>query len=522
MREQRDVIVIGSGIGGLTAAAHLVAAGRRVLVLERNPHIGGTAYVYHRKGFTFPMGPLGFGHPGLVRRTLKDLGVGKDLAFRRVHYRVRAFDLDLPLSLPFPELVGELAQSFPSDAGAVARFFATMAECLPSPEADLRRSGAHANYSISAAAYLHHHIRDGRLRRILGSIGTQEPYSGLPLLAAMWNLMSHEGIWFPEEGMQLFCERLVKAVADSGDGRGEVRLNNDVAAIRTDRGEVSGVVLRDGTQVDASAVVSNADYKTTFLRFLDRGTIPPPWYEAVSHARQTGSVFQVCLGVDARQVDLSAFAAADRIVYRSPRSDGQEDEGLDGSANEIDPKAIARRELEVSLWERDRERVAAEGRAHIVIRAEAEYGHFAAFHAGWRRRTPRYGEYKTRLAQAVIREVEHLVPGLAQAILVMDVATPLTFADQGGRSGGAVAGWSWDYEDFRDGRPKELVRTPIKGLYMAGYQAFSALFLGGVPTAMESGKRAAAAVLERAAPIDEIAIPGARNKSLAVTSEIPE
>jgi phytoene dehydrogenase-like protein len=61
-----DTIIVGSGIGGLTAAAYLAKAGLRVLVLDRNPHPGGTAYVYHRKGFTFPMGPLGFSHPGLV------------------------------------------------------------------------------------------------------------------------------------------------------------------------------------------------------------------------------------------------------------------------------------------------------------------------------------------------------------------------------------------------------------------------------------------------------------------------
>ena len=90
----------------------------------------------------------------------------------------------------------------------------------------------------------------------------------------------------------------------------------------------------------------------------------------------------------------------------------------------------------------------------------------------------------------------------------MDVVTPLTFEEQGGRSEGAVAGWSWDYEDFHDYQAQELVRTPMRGLYMAGYQAFSALFMGGVPTSMESGKRAASAVLLHVDPIDTIVIPG--------------
>ena len=87
------------------------------------------------------------------------------------------------------------------------------------------------------------------------------------------------------------------------------------------------------------------------------------------------------------------------------------------------------------------------------------------------------------------------------------MATPLTFEDQGGRSEGAVAGWSWDFGDLPDDRPREIVRTPIGGLYMAGYQALSGLFLGGVPTAVETGLRAAEAVLAGTAPVDAKGIP---------------
>ena len=137
-----------------------------------------------------------------------------------------------------------------------------------------------------------------------------------------------------------------------------------------------------------------------------------------------------------------------------------------------------------------------------MIRVEAEHRHFARYRSVSTRRIPEYQEYKIRLSRALIHEIESLIPGLEKSILVMDIATPLTFEDQGGRSEGAVAGWSWDYyEDLRDDKPRELIRTPIKGLYMVGYQAFSALFMGGVPTAMESGRRAAQATLDGAGPI---------------------
>jgi phytoene dehydrogenase-like protein len=502
MKDDWDTIIIGAGIGGLTAAAHLIKAGLKVLVLERNPHIGGTAYVYRRKGFTFPMGPLGFSHPELIQETLNKLEIGGNLNLSRVHYRLRAFNLDIPLSLPFHEMVGELAMIFPSEVRGLGEFFNDLMVMNPSGSLSIKKYP-----DISASEYLSHLIKDSKLRRILGSIGTREPYSGLPLLAAMWNLMCHEGIWFPEGGMRSFCERLAKAVIRNNDGSGEIRLKKDVAKIRVDKGKVLGVTLIDGTQIDSSSVISNADYKTAFLKLIDPQMIPPQWYDAISGAQQTGSVFQVCLGVDAGRVDLSAFKKADRVIYRRSQKNSKE-KTLDWNAQEIDPDALAAQELEVSLWGKDGEMVSSEGRAPVVIRAEAEYNHFAKYRLGWRQRSSRYQEYKTRLARVLIREIDHLIPGLEEAILVTDVATPLTFEDQGGRSGGAVAGWSWDYEDFRDDEPKELIGTPIRGLYMAGYQAFSALFMGGVPTAMESGKRAAEAVLKGADPVEEIMIPG--------------
>ena len=89
----------------------------------------------------------------------------------------------------------------------------------------------------------------------------------------------------------------------------------------------------------------------------------------------------------------------------------------------------------------------------------------------------------------------------------MDVATPLTFEERGGRSEGAVAGWSWE-RIAREGREAvELVRTPIAGLYMAGYQAFSMLALGGVPSAMFSGLKAAEYLIAGADPVREMSVP---------------
>lgn len=525
MSETCDAIVIGAGIGGLTAAATLTKAGLRVLILEKNPHPGGTAYAYHRKGFSFPMGPLGFSDPSLVKETLKSLGDREDLELERVRYEIRAFDLKIPLSLPFLEMGELFSRYFPSDTRGVKKFFNRIREIISAQKKTPKRSPSsvpHDSTQTSASEYLSKLVLDERLRRILGSIGTREPYSNLTLLAAMWNLMCNEGIWYPKEGMRSLCDRLARVVtrpSQNGlienrpkkkDGREEIQLNKEVVKIHSENGQVVGVTLRDGTRIDSQSVISNADYKTTFIKLLGPAPVPPEWYHAVSSAKQTGSVFQVCLGVDLKKADFALFEETDRVIYK--RS-GLESDPLNWSDQEIDPEVFARQELEVSLWGRNDRTVAPMGGGVIVIRTEAEYLHFARYRSPTERRTPSYQAYKVRLARALLYELESLIPGIEGAILVMDIATPLTFEDQGGRNRGAVAGWSWDYEDFHDDQPKELIRTPVKGLYMTGYQAFSALFMGGIPTAMESGKRAARAVIEGAPPIEEILIPLTRSFS---------
>jgi len=76
---------------------------------------------------------LGFSQPNLVRDSLKDLQVGDAFKLSRVHYRIRAFGLDVPLSLPFPEMVKELRGLFPTDAQGLEHFFRSIEEMILNP-----------------------------------------------------------------------------------------------------------------------------------------------------------------------------------------------------------------------------------------------------------------------------------------------------------------------------------------------------------------------------------------------------
>ncbi|MCZ7662617.1 MAG: FAD-dependent oxidoreductase [Thermoleophilia bacterium] len=126
-----DVLIVGAGIGGLTAAGHLAMAGRRVLVLEQDRHVGGTAHVFRRRDFVFPAGPLSFTVPASLARTLRELGTTTQaLSFERDVFQVRRDDLDVIISMPLSRLEAQLTGAFSAEAVGLRSVFAVLREVV--------------------------------------------------------------------------------------------------------------------------------------------------------------------------------------------------------------------------------------------------------------------------------------------------------------------------------------------------------------------------------------------------------
>lgn len=325
--EKPTAIVIGAGIGGVSAAARLAKAGFAVTVFEKNAFTGGRCSLLHHDGYRFDQGPSLLLLPRLFAETFGDLDTSLEaedvhLVKCEPNYTVHFHDgSSFELSTDLARMKGQVEKY--EGADGFERYFGFLAESHRHYELSVRHV-LHRNFtsllSMLRPSFLRHvltlhpfesmyaraarYFRTERLRRVFTFASM---YMGMSPFEApgTYSLLQYtelaEGIWYPIGGFHKVIEALVNIGARSGV---TYRMNTPVGKVMLDRDSkrARGVLLESGERVAADVVVVNAD-----LVYATKNLFPPsPRAERLSRRKVSCSSISFYWALDRQVPELHA------------------------------------------------------------------------------------------------------------------------------------------------------------------------------------------------------------------------
>jgi phytoene dehydrogenase-like protein len=500
-----DAVVIGSGPGGLTAAACLGSAGKRVLVLERHDVAGGNTQVFRRHHgddwFEFDVGVhyIGECQPGgLFPVIFGALGVGDRLTFRpldpdgfdTLHFP----DFEFRVPAGWDHYEARLVEQFPNERAGVERCIRTLRAVAD--ESRAFPGEARPTYDEWAMRPLSELFAESELSAKASAVIDHWAglYAGGPSQTATAmhaNIIGHymNGAYYPEGGGQMVAARLVQAVEACG---GEVRTKSGVDRVLFADGRACGVRLENGDEVHAPIVVSNADYRRTVEHLVGREHLAPGTTQWAEDARMTLGLVCVYVVVDTviDGPNTNYFVFPD---YRTDQLYAELDEGrLPDSQVPFAYIALASRK------DPGNHELCPAGHTNFQIMTLAPRGHEFwgvddddAEGQGYRRNDT-YRSRKQELTDRLIDAAEGVLGPFRDHIVHVEMATTLSHERYTHSTGGTSYGFMHSPDQVGHHRPH--YRTEIPGLWVVGANTVSG---HGIAGAVTGGVFCASDILDR-------------------------
>lgn len=512
LKEKYDVVIIGAGVGGLTAAAMLSKAGFSVCVLEKEPHAGGYLAGYSRKKFRFDTAIHWLNQcapGGWVHRTFEAIGTDHPQPVSQTNIRrYKGDSFEYLLTNKPDEFRDRLIAEFPHEKEGIIRFFKAAKKIGHSFHIanQVFRSGESMsvfeklNYAwrqlqfalpfIPYISYtgeegikkgLNKFFKDERIHKIFA--GDMEVLSCLvPIGWAYYNDYQSP----PIGGGQMIPEWLQYVVEYY---KNPVFFNCHVKQLNLQGKECKSVSFRRGHSdytVNCDYVVATCDVETLYEKMLPPDAIPTKLKDKLRKADLYSSSVTVSMALDCPAEDLGF---GDELIHLSSENVPREAH-ISG-----DPKLSEVSILAPSVRDKS---VAPEGKGILTFYMPA-YMHYQGEWAttkdvhGNYIRNEAYEKLKAEIGEVLIdRVVNKVAPNLREHIFFYDIATPVTHWRYTGNKNGTIMGAKPGKENMMGNIAH--YQTPISNVLLGGHWAELG---GGVPIAVKAGTNAALLIMKR-------------------------